>query len=75
MSRGTSDVVESRGADLVGAAEAAEILGVPRSSVARWAKQGKFPTPLAVLRATPVWRSDDIYEFKKNRRPRRKATV
>lgn len=76
MSRGTSDSVESVGVELVGAAEAAELLGVPRSSVARWTKSGVFPKPLAVLRATPVWRRQDIAKFKETRKPpRQRATV
>jgi len=76
MSRGTSDNVQSLGVELLGAAEAAELLGVPRSSVARWLKSGKFPQPLAVLRATPVWRKDDIAKFKETRKPpRQRATA
>lgn len=79
MSRGTSDSVESKNVELVGAAEAADILGVPRSSVARWLKNGKFPMPLAKLRATPVWREEDIRKFgrarERKRAEREKATA
>jgi predicted DNA-binding transcriptional regulator AlpA len=75
MSRGTDESVQSHGVDLVGAAEAAELLNVPRSSVARWLKQGRFPRPLAVLRATPVWRRDDIQEFAAKRKPRERDKI
>lgn len=57
-------------AEIVGVAEAAEILGVSRSLVGRWHRHGivqladgkrvRFPEPIRVLRATPVWRQADI---------------
>lgn len=55
--------------DLVGAAEAAEMLGIPVSTLSRWSKRGvlifegpriPFPEPVATLRATPVWRASDL---------------
>lgn len=55
---------------LAGVAEAAEILGITRTNVGRWHRIGTvqladgrrvlFPKPVAMLRATPVWRRADI---------------
>jgi hypothetical protein len=59
----------SREVDLLGTAEAAELLGVERSRIGRWRQRGvvlrdgrrvAFPAPLVVLRATPVWRGRDV---------------
>jgi hypothetical protein len=56
-------------ADLVGTAEAAEILGVEGGRIPRWRKRGVllpngrrvlFPKPVVELRATAVWRRADI---------------
>jgi hypothetical protein len=46
--------------DIVGAAEAAEILkkGVPQ--ISRWQKAGKMPEPLQELKATTVWLRRDV---------------
>jgi hypothetical protein len=55
--------------DLVGTAEAAEILGVEKSRLSRWRKNGvrlpdgqrvRFPQPILELSATPIWRGRDI---------------
>ncbi len=55
--------------DLLGTAEAAEVLGVERSRIGRWRNRGivlpdgrrvQFPEPVLELRATPVWRGRDI---------------
>ena len=74
MSRGTVDV-ESHEVDIVGAAEAAKMLDCPSSSITRWVREGRFPTPIKVLRATPVWRTRDIEEFAAVRRQREQATA
>lgn len=50
--------------DLVGTAEAADILGVERPRIGRWLKEGKMPDPVSVLRATPVWMRADIETMK-----------
>ena len=49
--------------DLVGAAEASEIVGVERNRIPRWRKKGAMPDPVAVLKATPVWLRGDIEEL------------
>jgi hypothetical protein len=55
--------------DVVGTAEAAELLGVEKSRIAKWRKLGvvlpdrtrvRFPDPVLELRATPLWRGRDI---------------
>lgn len=46
--------------DLVGVAEAAEILGKPASRVKRWQASGKMPATIAEPRATPVWHRADV---------------
>jgi hypothetical protein len=55
--------------DLVGGAEAAELLDVEKSRLSRWRKLGvvlpdrrrvPFPRPVLELRATPLWRGRDI---------------
>ena len=46
--------------NVVGAAEAAEILGVVVTSVTRLKKNGKMPALAADLAATPVWHRKDI---------------
>jgi predicted DNA-binding transcriptional regulator AlpA len=55
------DVKITRGErDIVGAAEAAEILGVKTPQVSRWQKAGKMPEPLEELKATVVWLRADV---------------
>lgn len=50
--------------DLVGIAEAAEILDVPASRVKRWQTPGRggrrMPPTVAETRATPVWLREDV---------------
>lgn len=61
MSRSVKITTDPEGpGDLVGAAEAAEIVGVERNRIPRWRAGGKMPTPIAVLKATPVWLLSDI---------------
>jgi len=55
------DVKIRRGkGDIVGSAEAAEILDKPVSSITRWRKAGKMPPPVEELAATFVWLRVDI---------------
>ena len=49
--------------DLVGVAEAAEILGWDKRRVSVYQSRGLLPTPVAVLRSGPVWRREDIEAF------------
>jgi Bacteriophage CII protein len=55
--------------DLLGWAEAAEVLGVEKSRISRWRRLGvvlpdgervSFPEPVLVLSAGPLWRGEDI---------------
>jgi hypothetical protein len=55
--------------DLLGVAEVAELLGVESQRISRWRQRGvvlpdgrrvRFPEPVQVLRATPIWRRADI---------------
>jgi len=49
---------------VVGAAEVTELLGLSRSRFYELQKSDVFPDPLTELRAGPVWRREDILEFK-----------
>src|SRR5947207_937446 len=46
--------------ELVGLAEVAEILGKSRRQAIRLVVRSDFPAPVARLRATPVWRKDEV---------------
>lgn len=46
--------------DIVGTAEAANILGVERPRIGRWIKRGVMPPTATTLQATPVWHRKDI---------------
>jgi predicted site-specific integrase-resolvase len=59
--------------DLVGTAEAAEILDVERSRIGRWKKAGVMPKPVIELKATPVWRRSDIVKMIDEREHRRRG--
>ncbi len=52
---------------LVGAAEAAEILGVRTLQVSRWRKAGRMPCVVALLASTPVWLRSDVVAMKDGR--------
>jgi predicted DNA-binding transcriptional regulator AlpA len=55
--------------DLVGLAEVAAMLKTSRTQANRWTRQPDFPEPLARLRATPVWRANDVEAWAKERKP------
>lgn len=59
--------------DVVGTAEAAEILKVERPRIGRWRKQGKMPAPVAELAATPVWYRKQIESMVDDRESRRRT--
>jgi predicted site-specific integrase-resolvase len=54
--------------ELVGAAEAAEILGVKVPQITRWRRAGKMPPPVEELRATYVWLRTDVEQMAASRR-------
>jgi predicted DNA-binding transcriptional regulator AlpA len=45
---------------LVGLAEVAELFGVSKRTASRYAQRGDFPTPIARLRAGPIWLEEDV---------------
>jgi hypothetical protein len=49
--------------DIVGTAEAADILGVERPRIGRWIKRGVMPPTASELKATPVWHRRDILKM------------
>ena len=55
--------------DLAGLAEVAEMLNTSRTQAKRWTRREDFPEPIAQLRATPVWRADDVKAWAKQRKP------
>jgi predicted DNA-binding transcriptional regulator AlpA len=54
--------------ELVGFAEAAEVVGVSTRQLVRLAQRDDFPKPVVRLRATPVWRKADVERWAKSRR-------
>jgi predicted DNA-binding transcriptional regulator AlpA len=54
---------------LAGLAEVAELLGVTKRSAQRYTKRADFPSPIARLAATPVWRQGDVEEWKRRTLP------
>lgn len=59
--------IEREAGDIVGAAEAAEILGVKTPQISRWLKAGKMPESFQTLKATEVWLRADVLEMKAKR--------
>jgi hypothetical protein len=59
--------------DLVGTAEAAEILGVERPRIGRWKKAKVLPEPVAELAAGPVWFREQIESVQEERDRRRRV--
>ena len=72
------DVVAEVLPQLVGVAEAAELLDWDRRRVVTYVTRGAFPEPVAWLRGGRVWRRDDVLAFQERfleRRRRRAQTV
>jgi hypothetical protein len=61
--------------EVVGATEAARMLGVSRQRLYQLAERDDFPPPMVQLAAGPVWLSDSIRAFERSwdRRPGRRA--
>jgi len=57
--------------DLVGVAEASEILGWDRRRVSTYVRRGSFPLPVASLASGRVWRREDVEAFGRDREVRR----
>jgi hypothetical protein len=61
--------------DLVGVAEASEILGWDRRRVSTYVRRGAFPEPVASLASGRVWRREDIEAFGRDRASRRDRRI
>jgi hypothetical protein len=66
--------------ELVGTYEAAEILGVERSRIARWLKENsrgkpKIPEPVVRLACGPIWLKADIVRAKPEIEKRKAGAV
>ena len=57
--------------DLVGVAEAAEILGWDKRRVFTYISRGSFPEPIAFLASGRVWRKRDVEDYARERSRRR----
>lgn len=63
-------MMTSEAGRLVGVAEIADVLGVPRSTVSMWDARRKtngFPEPVAELRMGPVYDLDAVTEWYERR--------
>lgn len=60
--------------DLVGAGEAAQLLGVRTPNFVRdWSRRAGFPAPVATIGRGRVWRRDEVEAFRQRVGPRRGA--
>lgn len=57
--------------ELVGFRELPELLGVSRTSAARYSKRPNFPEPVERLAAGPVWRRADVQAWARENLPLR----
>jgi hypothetical protein len=57
--------------DLVGVAEASQILGWDRRRVSTYVRRGAFPEPVASLASGRVWRREDVEAFGRDRASRK----
>jgi len=61
--------------DLVGVAEASEILGWDPRRVSTYVRRGAFPEPVASLASGRVWRREDVEAFGRDRASRKGRRV
>lgn len=59
--------MNSKKPDIVGLAEAAEILGWKKQQISLYLSREKFPKPTWKLASGPIWLKSQIEEFKANR--------
>jgi hypothetical protein len=59
--------------ELVGVAEAAELLGWDKRRIFTYLGRGSFPEPVAALASGRVWRRRDVEEFARTRRARTRS--
>lgn len=55
--------------ELAGLAELATVLGVTKRTAVRYTKRPGFPKPIAILAATPVWRTEDLIRWREAHLP------
>lgn len=58
---------ETAEGDIMGPHAVADYMGVVRTMVPRWYKQGKMPQPISVQITGPLWHRDDIEALKERR--------
>lgn len=63
------DTLPGMSPELAGVAEVAEMLGVSKQTVVKYAARADFPEPLDRLAAGPVWRRADVEEWAKRTLP------
>jgi len=52
--------------DLVGLAEVAQVLDIPRSTARVWRLRGHLPPPLTELACGPIWHRKEIEKWAAN---------
>lgn len=62
-----------RPGELLGAKEVAELLGVDRTTVSRWLRDGYLPEPFQHVAAGPLWLRPAIEDFASAHRARADA--
>ncbi len=68
-------VVVETGADLVGVAEAAAILGWDKRRVSTYIARGTFPAPVQILASGRIWLREDVERFAADWRARRERRL
>jgi predicted DNA-binding transcriptional regulator AlpA len=63
-----SEHLEGLPEEYAGMGEVAAILGVSKQRIYQLSDRKGFPEPAFRLKATPVWRTADIYQFRRTRR-------
>lgn len=74
MTKVTIQTSEDGPGELVGSVEAAEILGVERTRIARYQREGKMPPKVAQLRSGPVFLRKDVEQMAEERKARREGS-
>lgn len=59
--------------EILGTSEVAKVLGVSKQRIHALRKNKKFPQPVVVLAATPIWDSREINAFLRDWRPWKQA--
>ena len=59
--------------EILGTSEVAKVLGVSKQRIHALRKNKKFPKPVLVLAATPIWDAREINAFLRDWRPWKQA--